>query len=532
MEYARAKTFLSELALAVAVPQERFFFAPGNHDVDRSKERLAYSGARSVLTSQAEIDSLLGNSEDLKPLLNRQAAFWDFVQTFTGDQERSRTEDGLAYVANLVVGGVRLAVLCLNSAWMSGEYAEEMRLIIGERQVINALELAEAFAPQLRIAIAHHPINWLAEWDQVSCNNRLLPAVHFFERGHLHMGEVALSSSPEKPCLSIAAGSSHSTRFYANSYNIVDLDLAGGKCTVRPLSYDTTAGTYSPKPEVSAPILLGGSLPRGRDDLAAALAVSVPTAEPYAAYLSDLLIGAKAEIPIRVGNDVEFRSVGVADAIGAEGVGAATQFLGLRNLLRLYEPDVPLATRVEEHARNVSAFVAYLSDLADRDSQCADRLAGPQGRTHRVEAEHDNVRRPRTKGFLVDLRNRADWTLLETQAARFIYSEDSDLAHLARALLAEALMHSDEVEKRREAARQAGELVSSPNASPADYLRAAGSHEVIYDDASAVTLAKQALAMWPGNPDVRAYARSLATRVGDAELRATIDQIVEGQRMS
>jgi len=64
-EYELAGAFLSRLAATVEVPHERFFFVPGNHDVDRSLQRLAYVGACQELISETEVDRLLGAPDDL-----------------------------------------------------------------------------------------------------------------------------------------------------------------------------------------------------------------------------------------------------------------------------------------------------------------------------------------------------------------------------------------------------------------------------------------------------------------------------------
>jgi predicted MPP superfamily phosphohydrolase len=519
-EYERASEFLSGLASAVRVPPERFFFVPGNHDVDRKRQRLAYGGACDEVTSQPAVDRLLGSPDDLRPLIDRQEAFRSFVETFTGNQERAETPDGLAYAASLVFGGLRVSIIGLNSAWLSGKDAEEMKLVIGERQVIDALELARSSNPQVQIAMAHHPIGWLQEWDQVSCSHRLLPEVHFYHRGHLHITEVSLSSSPERPCLSIAAGSGHATRFYGNSYNLVELDLGAGICTVRPFRFDAAASRYAPSATFKASVVLQGALSGTTDDLARALATEVLHSEPYARYLAELLNGEKSEIPVRVGDAVEFRTTTVAEAIAAEDLTAATEFLRLRNLLRLYDDNIPLSERVGDHVDVIEGFVRYLSPLAKRDKGCADRLAG----TRRITTNGAESRLPHTADFLADLRGRGDWILLETQAARFLDSPDRSLARLARTALAEALMHSDEAEKRKEAMRLATESATSADASAADYLLAAACCEVAGEDAAAVNLANRALTKYSDEPDVRTYAQGLALRTGDAALRAEVDR--------
>jgi predicted MPP superfamily phosphohydrolase len=527
-EYERASHFLSRLASIADVPSERFFFVAGNHDVDRTRHRLAFRGACHELTSQPAVDRVLGSADDLSPLIDRQAAFRAFVDGFTGDQERTQTADGLAYVASLIIGGLRVSILGLNSAWLSGRDAEEMKLVIGERQIINALELAQAANPHLQIAMAHHPVGWLQEWDQLSCHHRLLPAAHFYHRGHLHVAEVSLSSSPERPCLSIAAGSGHSTRFYANSYNLIELDLGEGACTVRPFRYDAAANKYAGAPSVTASVLLHGSLPGTREDLTAVLAARFPSAQPYAEYLGGLITGDKTEIPIKLGDVVEFRSPALADLIASDDLFEAVHFLKLRNLLRLYDENVPLAQRVAEHTAAIEGFADYLAKLAEQDSRCAERLTGRGPAAVVIASNSAASQLPHTAEFLADLRHRGDWPLLELQARRFVHSPDESVARFARAALAEALMHSDETGKRREAADLSAELTANSEASADDYLLAAGSSEVVGDNSAAIEFAKNALTHWPDRRDVRDYARKLALRTGDAVLRAAVEDVAGG----
>ena len=187
---------------------------PGNHDVDRAINRLHFIGACQEAVSQSDVDRLVATDGDIAPLMARQEAFWDFVDEFTGTQVRLKSTGGLGYASCLEVAGLRIAVIGVNSAWMSGRNGEEMSIVVGERQVIELLELAKTFRPRLSLAAVHHPIEWLREWDQVSCRERLLTAMNFFHRGHLHRPEVQLSATPEAPCLSIAAGSGYATRFY------------------------------------------------------------------------------------------------------------------------------------------------------------------------------------------------------------------------------------------------------------------------------------------------------------------------------
>ncbi len=64
-EYARAVEFFDALSTASGVPKEYIFCIPGNHDIDRDRQRLCFRGARAFLQDQNRLDSILEGGEDL-----------------------------------------------------------------------------------------------------------------------------------------------------------------------------------------------------------------------------------------------------------------------------------------------------------------------------------------------------------------------------------------------------------------------------------------------------------------------------------
>lgn len=522
-QYELARQFLTELASRLKLPHERFFFVPGNHDVDRASQTLAFVGACQSLTSQAAVDRVLGQPDNIGSLIDRQTAFRDFVDSFTAGQARQPTDDGLGYVATLDIDGFMVCIVGLNSAWLSGRDGEEMRLLIGERQMINALALAEDAGAQLQIALAHHPVSWLYEWDQASCNQRVLPQVDFFHRGHLHHEEISLASLPTRPCLMVAAGSGHATRFYANSYNLIELDLGAGGCVVRPFRFDPTAGRYEPASEVPASIHLRGALPGGRAELSDALADHEPAA-PYAGYLSALLIGHQAEVPAVVDGRIEFLASDVAGEFSsAEEFEVTASFLSLRNLLRLYDAHVPLVDRVNAHSAAIDAFGRHLAELAKTDESCRQHLLARSASGARLGGESSPSHQPHATDYLRELQRTGDFETLEIQARRQIDSRDPSLALLARRFLVEALMRSDEGPKRAESFELAQALLEAADVAAHDFMLASAAAEVLGDDLAAVRCTMEALSRWPRDDELGRFARKLALRTGDVELRDVLE---------
>ena len=164
-QYVLAEDTFRALSTILGVPQDKFFFVPGNHDVDRSVNWLAYEGARSFCTGQLKVDRLLCDQE-LKSVLDRQSQFWAFVSRFTSGQQRRGIPSGLGYATSLFIEELPIEILGLNSAWLCGGDGEDGKLLIGERQTIELIEETREDYVALRLALAHHPMDCLVGWDR------------------------------------------------------------------------------------------------------------------------------------------------------------------------------------------------------------------------------------------------------------------------------------------------------------------------------------------------------------------------------
>ncbi len=147
-----------------------------------------------------------------------------------------------AFVRRLDLADRRVAVLGLNSAWLSARDEEYGRLALGERQVRQALEAAgEA---DLRIALLHHPFEWFQEFDRNDCEALLMQDCDFVLHGHLHRTGLLRLAMPDAGAMVIAGGVAYSSRVYPNSYNFVQLDLDAGRGVVHLRRYSDERGGF------------------------------------------------------------------------------------------------------------------------------------------------------------------------------------------------------------------------------------------------------------------------------------------------
>lgn len=520
-QYEEARKFFDKLSRELSVPPEMFFFVPGNHDVDRTINALALGGACAACTSQQDVDRILGSS-DFHTVLERQREFWSFVEAFTNCQQRKFTHNKMAYVSQLTVDALKINLFGINSAWLCGRDCEVGKLLIGERQIIDLIELSEASDANLSLGLAHHPIEWLYQWDQVTCRTRLLPRVDFYHRGHLHQPEVYLSSLPSSPCLSVAAGAGHASRFYRNSYNLVSLDLGSGDCTVSTFEYSANQIRYNHCGNTTAKMSLNGKMPCDMATLYGVICDAVPSAHAYAGYMCGLLFGYFEEIPVHVAG---MKAMVVPDSVSDSIPDEALAFLGLRNRLRLYDDAIPLLDHINQHQPEIRGFSDYLKETSAGNNQLASQIGQKN-----VTGIHLMGSKPvRQRSFAVellrDLEEAQDWSTLEVQARRYDCADESIVAAQARQMLIEALIHSDETQKRDEGVVLAKEMLEQQTSGANQYLLAAGAAERVRDDAWALNLAMTMIKRWPDNESVRVYVRSLALRLGNKKLREATERL-------
>jgi hypothetical protein len=459
-EYELVKMFLTAISEASGVPREKFFCVPGNHDVDRDKQKLCFLGARQQLTSPNAVDPVLAPDDNLETLLQRQQAYRDFQSSYFADQPRTLTADGLAYVASLEIDNVVVAVVGLNSAWLSeGGETDHGKLLIGERQLISALDLVDRCKPHVVIAIAHHPLHLLHEFDRVAAVDRISAACDFFHCGHLHQPEARGAGFDAQACLNVAAGASFETREAHNTYSIVRLNLDEGTRTLTTVQYDQGRGGFLYSSDESFPFELSPAATCGVAELAAAIGALTEDAAPFAHYLAALLLGQKAEVPVAGSGGHVFASVAVLEAQPDDDLRRKTiEFLRFRNALRVFVGRVALPTLLVQRGHTVTAYVDELKARCAADIGLAARISRHDEDVRTMLASQPKV----TYGadLLVELAAAQEWSLLREQSGRQLASPNRAVVAQARRMMALALAHGSDVADRQEAIRQYRALIT------------------------------------------------------------------------
>ncbi len=243
-EYELARQFLDGLLRITGLGKGRLFPVPGNHDVDRS---LITRGAQAIgdgLTDRDCANDVLATPADRQLMMARFQGYGAFVNDYLAGY-LSFDDERYYYVRSLDLAGLRVAIMGLNSAWLSASVEDRAKgLLIGERQARAALEAAEKAGAAIKIALLHHPLDWLREFDRDDSGAMLADGCHFILHGHLHHTAATQLTTPDGAATILAGGACYDTRQYANAYNWVQMNPAAGYGMVTLRRYSDARGGF------------------------------------------------------------------------------------------------------------------------------------------------------------------------------------------------------------------------------------------------------------------------------------------------
>jgi predicted MPP superfamily phosphohydrolase len=516
-EYKLVASFFDALVSASGVHKDRIFCIPGNHDIDRERHKMCFLGCRHFAQTQNKIDELLALRDDLETLLKRQEHYKKFQSSYLNGQSREWTEDGLAYVSSLTIEDLDIAIIGYDSAWLAeGGMSDNGKLLIGERQVINGIQLTAKVKAPIVIGMAHHPSHLLHDFDRRSVQRRVQASCHFFHCGHLHEPETMTAGLQASGCVTLFAGAAFETRQSQNTYSIITLDLLQGKRTVKTIQYRPASGAFAFSSSEEFPIEITPYGTCGVGELAKAMAAYHQPLSPFSHYLSALLLDQKTELPIPGKNSYVFGSYAVlADQPNSELKGKTKQFVAFKNVLRVFYNRISLAEIFARYGDAVANYAAALEEACKAHQQLKDRLAELEKDARDIAATTDTTSAfSYTVSLLDELAEAHEWVLLRVQAARHLNSTDPTLALHAKRLIALSLAHSTEASDKASAVAHYQSLIHEPTSRLTDNGNLANLLLEMerFDEAKSVIL--EGIEKFP--PSAREYFSPIGLRIAEA----------------
>jgi predicted phosphodiesterase len=258
-EFTMAQELLIDPLKLLLGEKTKFFFCPGNHDIDRKKVK-----AICPTISRTIWDAARNGPGELSDKFHSETAIAEFKKPLSGYYAFCKTNgqnystDRMFFHRSFEMNNSKVGVVALDTAWACGQHmatkalfdetprvSDYGRLLLTEKQVLDAASTVSQC--DLKIALMHHPYYWLSEADQATCEQTLFHQFDLVLHGHEHRPRINRLQSTFGEVALVPAGSSFGSRFmpdtrYNNSYNFgcFNFDQKAGMLFQRVWSNDHT----------------------------------------------------------------------------------------------------------------------------------------------------------------------------------------------------------------------------------------------------------------------------------------------------
>ena len=236
-EYREAEDIFASLLDKLELPRDRFFIVPGNHDIRRKTNRLAWKALRNTIThdNARQVSEWMAGAGSAPPgidanhlpqTLSRQRLYRLWLRRLDRRALLPTTDlhPTLGYRVTMRMPGhpFETHIIGLDTAWLAGDRDDIGKLWLSEDQV-GCLTTDTHPLEGFRLALAHHPLSDLADGSR--CRRLLGPRVDLLLRGHLHEPVPMIHRVPPMNLREVAAGCLYEHNRYPNSFQVIQIDL-------------------------------------------------------------------------------------------------------------------------------------------------------------------------------------------------------------------------------------------------------------------------------------------------------------------
>ena len=218
-QFVEGRKFLEQVQRVYNPPiQNRdVYLVPGNHDVNRSMvDEMQTSWLRDSVRKEEEITTLI-NKKGITwdRILERLDEYRNFLRVNKFDHLLTDSER-LIFADIREVDGIRIGIAGFNTAWSCCQNREKGDLWAGSRFQLGHLSKSITNV-DFKIALLHHPPNWLNEFEDSKFKRDLSTEFEFVLHGHEHSEWVDPNASGH---VAIAAGTVYESSTRPASYNL------------------------------------------------------------------------------------------------------------------------------------------------------------------------------------------------------------------------------------------------------------------------------------------------------------------------
>lgn len=236
---------LNPLRDRLEIPRSKIVLASGNHDVDISGiDEFGEAGLRQKLVDNESVNALFDDPDKLRQHTGRLDLWRAFHERFYED-EPPELPDSLSAVHRFSVDGTSLGIISLASSWRATgapNDGDKGNLLVGDRQISRAHEsIRDA---DLKIAVMHHPLDWVASFDERTVNRELHRHIDILCTGHMHQNDPYSTKGRVGSLVHSVAGALYESPEYINSYTLIEVLPSENRATLHLRTYYSERGEF------------------------------------------------------------------------------------------------------------------------------------------------------------------------------------------------------------------------------------------------------------------------------------------------
>lgn len=212
----------------------KIFAVPGNHDVARPPNDVLNRVA-ALAPGTHFFDPTKEGKTARDQVIPR---FKSFKQLMPGDVSSDWVASPSGSFCELVdIRSNRLGIIGINTAWLSMDEKDQLKLTPGIGIVEAALSATKAKKAEIVIVLGHHPLSWLAEAEQRRLKAMLGHHHAIYLHGHMHRADGAQEEGAGEPFLVFQAGAAFQSRddeLWRNGLLWGELDLGNEQVRMSP----------------------------------------------------------------------------------------------------------------------------------------------------------------------------------------------------------------------------------------------------------------------------------------------------------
>ena len=230
-------------AFEPAVLKSNVFIVPGNHDVDRDEVTESQTQwLASHRSAEPVLQLIHGGKAEWRRYMERLKDYRAFLQRHGLDHLLADPER-LVYSQTRSVDGIAVGIAGFNSAWSCGRDREKGQLWLGGRWQYGVLT-GQLPVADFRIALMHHPPDWLSEHENPTFGRMLQQDFRFLLHGHEHQPWM---QTTDDGYVVASAAACYQRADQENGYNLVRLDPGQGSGEAWLRTFDDATGKWGPR---------------------------------------------------------------------------------------------------------------------------------------------------------------------------------------------------------------------------------------------------------------------------------------------